>query len=387
MYNIQTLNKIAAVGTDLLDKSNYNIEDAVSDPDGIILRSFSMHDMELPASLKAVARAGAGVNNIPIEKCSEKGIVVFNTPGANANAVKELAVTALLISSRKVVDGIQWAKTLIGQGDNVPKLVEKGKSDYVGPEILGKKLGVVGLGAIGVMVANAALALGMEVEGFDPYISVDAAWGLSRNVKKASGLKALLETCDYITLHVPLTPETKNMMDAEKFSMLKKGVRILNFSRGELVNNSDLKAAIEDGTVAAYVTDFPTEDLLKMDNVIAIPHLGASTPESEDNCAVMAVQELADYLENGNITNSVNFPGCVMERSSQYRLTIAHQNIPNMVGQISTILAQGKINIQNMTNRSKGNLAYNIIDVETALDAALVQKLESVEGVLKVRVI
>lgn len=387
MYSIKTLNKISPLGLKLFEEDKYSVSDSEENPDGIVLRSFVMHDMELPKSLKAVARAGAGVNNIPIEKCSEKGMVVFNTPGANANAVKELVVAGLLLSSRKIIEGIQWAKTLIGQGEDVPKLVEKGKSAFAGPEIRGKKLGVIGLGAIGVMVANAARALGMEVQGFDPYISVDSAWGLSRSVKKAADFKSLLENCDYITLHVPLTPETKDMINAEKFELMKKGIRLLNFSRGGLVNTEDLKKAIEDGIIDTYVTDFPDEELLQLDNVIAIPHLGASTPESEENCAVMAVTQLKDFLENGNIFNSVNFPDCRMVRSSNYRLTIAHKNIPNMVGQISTILAKEHINILNMINKSKGNLAYTIIDAEKEINKDIISSLTNIEGILRVRVI
>ncbi|MBZ4645549.1 MAG: D-3-phosphoglycerate dehydrogenase / 2-oxoglutarate reductase [Petroclostridium sp.] len=387
MYNIQTLNKISPLGLELFKEGSYNISDKIDNPDAILVRSYVMHDMELPKSLKAIARAGAGVNNIPIDKCSEKGIVVFNTPGANANAVKELTVAALLLSSRKIIEGIQWAKSLAGEGANVPKLVEKGKADFTGPEILGKKLGVIGLGAIGVMVANAANSLGMEVTGFDPYISVDAAWGLSRNVKKAPDFRSLLENSDYITLHVPLTGETKDLINYDKFSLMKKGVRLLNFSRAELVNNEDLKRAIQEGIVDTYVTDFPSEELLNMEHVIAIPHLGASTPESEDNCAVMAANQLRDFLENGNITNSVNFPSCELNRSSDFRVTVAHKNIPNMVGQISTILAKEQINILNMINRSKGNLAYTIIDAEENIPEDVVCRLQNIEGVLSVRII
>ncbi len=387
MYNIKTLNKISPLGLKLFEEGKYFVSDSAENPDAILVRSYVMHDMELPESLKAVARAGAGVNNIPIDRCSEKGIVVFNTPGANANAVKELVIAGLLLSSRKIIQAIEWAKTLIGQGSEVPKLIEKGKSAFVGPEIKGKKLGVIGLGAIGVMVANAARALGMEVEGFDPYISIDSAWGLSRSVKKASDFNSLLENCDYITLHVPLTDETRNMMNAEKFELMKKGTRLLNFSRGELVNTEDLKKALEDGTIETYVTDFPNEELLKLDKVIAIPHLGASTPESEENCAVMAATQLKDFLENGNITNSVNFPDCEMARSSNYRVTISHMNIPNMVGQISTILAKAHINILNMNNRSKGNMAYTIIDAEKEIDEDIINKLENIDGVLRVRLL
>jgi len=387
LYNILTLNKISSKGLDLFSKDKYNVGDNIENPDAIILRSFSMHEMELPETLKAVARAGAGVNNIPIEKCSEKGIVVFNTPGANANAVKELTIAALFLASRKIVQGIQWAKTLAGQGDAVPKLVEKGKSNFAGPEIEGKKLGVIGLGAIGVMVANAAHSLGMEVEGYDPYISVDSAWGLSRSIKKATDINSLLETSDYITLHVPLTPDTKNMIDAEQFAKMKKGVRLLNFSRGELVNNQALISAINDQIVAAYVTDFACDELLNIEQVICIPHLGASTPESEENCAVMAVKEVMDFLENGHIKNSVNFPDCELVRSADYRITIAHKNIPNMVGQMSTGLANSGINIANMLNKSKKDMAYTIIDTEEPLPEEIVNKIKSIDGVLNVRVL
>lgn len=385
MYNIKILNKISPKGLGLLQKECYNVAEDIEQPDGIILRSFNMHDMELSDSLKAIARAGAGVNNIPIEKCSEKGIVVFNTPGANANAVKELTIASLLLSNRKIVDGIAWAKTLKGEGENVGKLVEKGKSNFTGPEVQGKKLGVIGLGAIGVMVANAAIALGMEVQGYDPYISVDAAWGLSRSVQKAADLQSLLATSDYITLHVPLLDETKNMINAETFAVMKKGVRLLNMSRGGLVNNADLKNAIRDGIVACYVTDFPSEELLDMENVIAIPHLGASTPESEENCAVMAALQLKDFLENGNINNSVNFPACELCRASEYRITLANRNIPNMVGQISTLLAKEDINILNMLNRSKGEYAYTIIDVDREISHDTIEKLKNIKGVLNVR--
>lgn len=385
MFNILTLNKIAECGLNKLDKANYTISGECENPDGIILRSFNMHDMELPSSLKAVARAGAGVNNIPIDTCSEKGIVVFNTPGANANAVKELAITAILLSSRKVVDGVNWAKTLAGEAD-AAKLVEKGKSNYVGPEIAGKKLGVVGLGAIGVMVANAASALGMEVIGYDPYISVDAAWKLSKNVKKANDIKDVVASCDYISIHVPQNDSTKGMFNKELFSIMKKGTRIINLSRDGLVNNADMKDAIADGTVACYVTDFPTVETIGMDGVICIPHLGASTPESEDNCAVMASIEIDDFLTNGNIVNSVNFPNCELPRESKYRITVMHKNIPNMLSTFSTIIADKNINIVNMLNKSKKDYAYTIIDTDEISDE-IISAIEGVEGVLKTRVI
>ncbi|NLD99096.1 MAG: 3-phosphoglycerate dehydrogenase, partial [Fibrobacter sp.] len=292
MFKIQTLNKIAAVGLDLLPRDNFEIASEFNAPDAILVRSANMLDMQIPASVKAIARAGAGVNNIPVNVCSEKGIVVFNTPGANANGVKELVLAGLLLSSRRIIPGIMWAKSLVGKGDEVPKIIEKGKSDFTGPEIKGKRLGVIGLGAIGVMVANDAVELGMQVTGYDPFISVEAAWGLSRNVRRARGLESLLAESDYITLHVPLSDKTKGMINRERMAIMKKGARLLNFARGGLVNNEDLRDALADGTVSAYVTDFPDEDLLKLDNVIAFPHLGASTPEAEDNCAVMAANQL-----------------------------------------------------------------------------------------------
>ncbi len=384
MYKIATLNKISDIGLELFGK-NYAITNVLDESDGALLRSYSMHDLELPDTLQAIARAGAGVNNIPVDKCSEKGIVVFNTPGANANAVKELTIAALFIASRNIVDGIEWVKTLTNEGDEVPKLVEKGKSQFVGPEIAGKKLGVIGLGAIGVMVANSASYLGMDVEGFDPYISIDAAWDICQSVKRANNIESIWENSDYITLHVPLTPDTKHMLSYEQFALMKKGTSILNFSRGELVNIDALKKAIAEGIVTNYVTDFANEELLKMDKVIVIPHLGASTPESEENCAKMSVKQLKNFLENGNITNSVNFPSCELIRSSDCRITIAHKNVPNMVAQISSILSE--INIVNMINKSKGNFAYTIIDVECNITEETINKTKNIPGVLRVRMI
>ncbi len=382
MYNIKTLNKISNIGMDRFN-SNYKWGDDVENPDAIMLRSFNMHDMEIPKSVKAIARAGAGVNNIPLDKCSEQGIVVFNTPGANANAVKELVIAGILLSSRKIVEGINWAGTLTEEGDNIGKVVEKGKSQFVGPEIKGKKLGVIGLGAIGVLVCNSAYALGMDVIGYDPYISVDAAWSLSRAVHKASSLKEIFEQCDYITIHVPLNDDTKNTINAETIAEMKDGVRILNFARGGLVNSADILAAIENGKVAKYVTDFPDADMINKENVIAIPHLGASTPESEDNCAVMAADELIDFLENGNIVNSVNMPKCVMERSTDVRICLVHRNIPNMISQISKYFADKHVNIENMINKSRGEYAYTIVDVDHEM------KEDDIyfDGLLSVRVI
>ncbi|MBN1999448.1 3-phosphoglycerate dehydrogenase, partial [candidate division KSB1 bacterium] len=353
MFKVQTLNKISSSGLDLLPRDMYEVASEFTNPDAIILRSFKMNDMELPASLKAVARAGAGVNNIPIDKCSEKGIVVFNTPGANANGVKELVILGLLLASRKVFQGLAWAKSLIGKGDEIPQLVEKGKSQFTGPEILGKKLGIIGLGAIGCKVANDAHALGMKVKGYDPFITIDSAWLLSNNVQKASGLEEIFRDSDYISINVPFNDETKGMFNAEKFALMKKGVRILNFARGGLVNNPDLLKAIDQGIVTVYVTDFPDEELLKNDNVIGLPHLGASTPEAEDNCAVMAANQLRSFMETGNIKNSVNYPACEMEFSGKSRLLIMNKNVPQMVGKITGVLAEKQINISNLLNKHK----------------------------------
>ncbi|MFT3903598.1 MAG: phosphoglycerate dehydrogenase [Niabella sp.] len=382
IYQIKTLNKISSYGLEKFGE-DYNISDNIEAPAGIVLRSASMHEMQLPGSLLCIARAGAGVNNIPVERCAEQGIVVFNTPGANANAVKELAITSMLISSRKIVDGVNWAKSLTG--DDVLKQVEKGKAQFIGPEIEGKTLGVLGLGAIGVMVANAAVNLGMEVLGYDPFISVDAAWGLSRAVKKANDLKTVFEKADYITLHMPYNNNTKGILNADAFSQMKDSVRVINLSRGELVNDTDIIAALQEGKVGAYVTDFPNEKLITIDSVITIPHLGASTPESEDKCAVMAVKQMKEFLEQGNIRNSVNYPNCEMPRASGYRITVAHKNIPNMLGQISTALAGEKMNIVEMINKSRGDYAYTIIDVESNIGENVLDKIISIEGVLRVR--
>ena len=387
MFKIQTLNKISTVGLSLLSLDNYESASEISHPDAILVRSFKMHDMEMPESLLAIGRAGAGVNNIPVDKCSEKGIVVFNTPGANANAVKELVLASLFLSSRDIVGGIAWAKTLIGEGGEVPKLVEKGKSNFVGPEISGKTLGIIGLGAIGRLVANAAESLGMKVIGFDPYISVDAAWGLSQYVKKAKGFEHLFSQSDYVSLHIPLTDDTKGLIDKSKFKMMKEGVRIMNFARGGLIHEADLIEALDSGKVARLVTDFPSENMLKHEKIIGIPHLGASTPESESNCAVMAVNQVKEYLENGNIRNSVNFPEAEMPRNGSCRLCIVNQNIPKMVGQITTVLANEDINIEEMLNRHHEGLAYNIIDVDQSVTEDQIKKIKSIEGVIRVRAI
>ncbi|MBQ2780198.1 MAG: phosphoglycerate dehydrogenase [Clostridia bacterium] len=381
---ILTLNKIAACGTDRLP--GYTVGDNVTDPEGILVRSAAMHDMELPASVLAIARAGAGVNNIPVDACAEKGIVVFNTPGANANAVKELVLAGLLLSSRDVIGGVEWAKTLKGQPD-VEKLVEKGKGAFVGPEIKGKKLGVIGLGAIGILVANAAKALGMEVFGYDPYLSVDAAWGLSRSIHHATDLAQIYSQCDYITVHVPLNDGTRKMINAETIATMKDGVRVLNFARAGLVDSDAMKAALADGKVAAYVVDFPTEEMIDVKNVIAIPHLGASTPESEDNCAVMAADELRDYLENGTIRNSVNYPALEVARTGDSRVCVLHKNIPAMLTAISAAIAEQGINIEGMVNRSRKDYAYTILDLIGHPSADTVKAIEAIDGVIRVRVI
>jgi D-3-phosphoglycerate dehydrogenase / 2-oxoglutarate reductase len=387
MNKIQTLNKIATVGLELFPRDEYEVASEIMHPDAAIVRSFDMHTMTFPESMKVIARAGAGVNNIPVDKCSQQGIVVLNTPGANAESVKELVIASFFLSSRKIVQGIAWAKGLIGKGDEVPKLIEKGKSNFEGPEIKGKTLGVIGLGAIGVKVANDAISLGMDVIGFDPIISVEAAWELSRNVKRAQSLDSLLSKSDYVTIHAPLNDKTKGMINKDKFGIMKKGCRLVNFARNGLVSNADLKIAIKEGTVACYVTDFPDEELLKMEEVISIPHLGASTPEAEDNCAKMAVVQVKNFLEFGNIKNSVNFPDCEMEPAGRTRITVGNHNVPNMMGQITTVLAGEKINIADLLNKSKGDLAYNIIDIDGVVNDTVVEKLKKITGVIMVRVI
>ena len=390
MYKIQTLNKISPDGLANFPRDDYEIASEILNPDAILVRSADMHTMDIPASVKAVARAGAGTNNIPIPELTERGVIVFNTPGANANAVKELVIAALLFSSRPVHKAAEWAKGLAGNGDAIPDMAEKGKSQFVGPEIKGKTLGVIGLGAIGAMVANTAIGLGMDVIGYDPYISVDAAWSLSRAVHKAESLESLLSKSDYVTIHIPQTNDTKGYINADRIAMMKKGVRLLNFARGGLVVNADVLAAIESGKIASFVTDFADEELLKNDKVICLPHLGASTPEAEDNCAFMAVAQLRDFLENGNITNSVNFPKCRMDEpvpQNGTRLCIANRNVPNMVGQITTILADAKMNIAAMVNQNRANVAYNIIDVENAIDDSIIDKIRGIDGVITVRTI
>lgn len=383
MFNILTLNNISNNGLCQLPSDDYKISSSIKNPDGILLRSFSMHEFELPPSLLAVCRAGAGVNNIPIDKCSEKGVVVFNTPRANANGVKELVITALLLSSRKVIEGIEWTRTLKGQ-DNVDKLVEKGKANFAGTEIMGKKLGVIGLGAIGCMVANTAVDLGMEVMGYTTSQSVDLAWNVNSKVTKVTNLEQIYEECDYITVHVPLKDSTKNMFNENVFKKVKKGVKILNFSRGELVNNNDIKKALQDETVACYVTDFPVDEILGVENLITIPHLGASTVESEENCAVMATIQLKNYLQFGNIKNSVNFPNCELSYTGKKRICILYKNKDI---NISKIFIDNDFKISNMATNLKGNFAYSIIDIEGLDTSSIEEKLMKIQEVIKVRVI
>ena len=387
MFTIQTLNKISATGLSHLPATRYTISDEAAEPQGILVRSQKISEAELPPSLLAIARAGAGTNNIPVEACSERGIVVFNTPGANANGVKELTLLGLLISSRKVYRALAWAQTIKGRGDEVAKLVEKEKSQFAGEEILGKKLGVIGLGAIGVMVANDARALGMDVTGYDPFISVEAAWGLSRSVRKAASLEEIFTESDYITLHVPLNSQTEGLLNESAFKMMKRGVKILNFSRGALVDNKAIIQAAREGQVGRYITDFPEDELLGEENILAIPHLGASTMESEENCAVMAVQEIRDYLEAGNIRNSVNYPNCEMRPSGKMRLCVAGRNVPNILGSITHTIGEHGINVAGMINNHKAGYAYTIIDVDDELTEELVTQLRSIEGVISTRII
>lgn len=383
--NIKLMNKIAKVGTAVFD-GRYTVGEDVAVPDAIMVRSAKLHEMPLNPELLAIARAGAGVNNIPVEKCAEAGVVVFNTPGANANAVKELAVCALLLASRGIVDGINWAKAVEDRA-NITKEVEAGKGAFAGCEIAGKTLGVIGLGAIGGMVANAANALGMQVIGYDPFLSVTNALHLSRAVTLASGYDEIFAKCDYITLHVPATKDTKGFINKAALAAMKNGVRIINLARAELVDPDAMKAAIADGKVASYVVDFPTPELIGTERVISIPHLGASTAESEDNCAVMAARELVDFLENGNITNSVNFPTVTVPKSGGARICLAHKNIPAVLSQITTLLAKEGINIENLGNGSKGEYAYTIVDTNCAISDATTDALRAVDGMIRVRVI
>lgn len=386
MKKIHCLNAIASVGTDIFDE-NYELTDNINEADAIMVRSAAMGDMEFSKNLLAIARAGAGVNNIPLDRCADAGIVVFNTPGANANGVKELVICGMLLAARDVVGGIEWTRS-IKDSDTISKDVEKGKKNFAGGEIKGKKLGVIGLGAIGAEVANAAASLGLEVLGYDPYISVNSAWRLSRKIKHITDINEIFKDCDYITLHVPLTNDNKGMIGKDSIAEMKDGVVILNFARDLLVDDDEMEKALESGKVARYVTDFPNTKSAKMEKAIVIPHLGASTQESEDNCAVMAANELVDYLENGNIKNSVNFPSCDMGVCQvEGRVAILHKNIPNMIGQITSTFAKNGYNISDLTNKSKASRAYTLIDIESKASEKLVDELNAIDGVLKVRVI
>lgn len=383
MYDILTLNKIAACGTDIFDKAAYTVSDNAADPTAIMVRSAKMHDMQFGDNLLAIARAGAGVNNIPVDRCAEEGIVVFNTPGANSNAVKELAICALLLASRKITEAAAWAASLKGTPD-APKTVEGGKSKFAGPEIYGKTLGIIGLGAIGGKIANAAVALGMKVMGYDPYLSVNAALHLDPAVTITTDINDIYKVSDYISIHVPYTPDTKNTIDAEQIAMMKDGVRLINLARGELINSAAVIKAIGEGKVAKYVTDFADDVVLGEENVIVLPHLGASTPESEDNCAVMAAHELIDYIEKGTIRNSVNYPNAELAKTGDELVCIMHRNVPELIAKITGVCASTGANIENLVNKSKKEYAYTMLDITGKVDAAAI---EAIDGVIKVRVL
>ena len=385
MAKILKLNSISPVADSIIP-ANYEYSDAAENPDGIILRSFSMHDYPLGDNLLAVARAGAGVNNIPVDRCSERGIVVFNTPGANANAVKELVMCELFLGGRKIVDAIDWMKTLTEE-ENVSKAAEKGKGKFVGQEVMGKTLGVIGLGAIGAMVANTALSLGMNVVGYDPFISIEAAWMLNNKVQRVMTPDEIFKSCDFITLHVPATPDTKNMINADSLLKCKDGVVIINNARGELVDTSAMLEAVASGKVGRYITDFPAKEMLGKPNFVCVPHLGASTPEAEDNCAVMAASELVDYIENGNIVHSVNFPDISMPKESAARVTVMHRNVKEMISKILSVVSGHGINIAHMQDKSKGNYAYLILDLDEKPSDEVIESVRAIDGVMKVRVL
>ncbi len=385
MFKVKQLNPISDAVYKYLDEKNYKIKDDYDDFDAALVRSAKCHDMAFPERLKAIARAGAGVNNIPIERCTQEGIVVFNTPGANANGVKELVLAAMFIASRNILEATSWVKTLVGKGDEVLPLVEKGKKQFVGPELAGKTLGVIGLGAIGVMVANAAHSLGMNVIGYDPYISVESAWGLSQDVSRAIDLDNLLAKADYITIHIPLMDKTKKFLGKKEFKKMKQGVIILNFARNGLIDYDPLYDALEGGRVGKYVTDFPNEQLLENDNVICVPHLGASTPESEENCALMAAKQLKDYLETGKIVNSVNMPECVLPFTGKYRIAVVHENTSGMVGKMTAMLADLGANITDMVNKSKGNIAYTAINLDEKVPDDVADSIREIDGVVRAR--
>ena len=387
MFTVKTLNNISPIGLDALT-DNYAVSADAAAPDAILVRSAKMHDYAFNPELLCIARAGAGVNNIPIERCAEEGIVVFNTPGANAESVKEMAICALLLASRDIIGGIEWVRSIADKGDEIAAMVEKGKSAFVGPELKGKSLGVIGLGAIGARLAAAAEALGMKVYGYDPYLSVDAAWHLSSGIIHATDLGTIYAKCDYISIHVPYLPSTKHTINAEAIAQMKPGVRILNLARGELVDDDALLAGIDSCRVAAYVTDFPNGKLVGKPHVVCIPHLSASTPESEDNCAVMAAREIMDYLENGNITNSVNVPAAKLDRNSPYRLCVLHKNVPDMIAGITGILGEESVNIDNMLSAGKKNnpVAYTIIDMDSTVEG-LADKVAALDGIIRARII
>lgn len=387
MYTIQTLNAISPVIYNHLPQDSYTVAKETAAPDAIIVRSASMLDMELPASLQSIARAGAGYNNIPVDKCTEAGICVFNTPGANANAVKELTLAGLLLASRDIIGGVEWVKALKPGETSVAKQVEKGKSQFVGPEIQGKTLAVMGLGAIGVLVANAAATLGMKVIGYDPFISVENAWALSTTIQRATSLDAMLAEADYVTVHIPLSDKTRNMIDEQVLAKMKPSAALLNFSRAELCDTAAVLAALQAGRLRKYVIDFPTEAVIGQPGVIALPHLGASTPESEDNCADMAALQTRDYLETGSIRNSVNLPACELEPAEKHRITVIHKNIPNMIAQITAQLAGANVNIEHLVNKSRKDVAYTVVDSLDDLPADIVETLSAVEGIIRVRVV
>lgn len=372
-------------GLDVEQNPGIDVDKMPKDADAIVVRSYELHNMEINKPLTAIGRAGAGVNNIPIDKCTENGIVVFNTPGANANAVKELVICSLLLASREIVAGVNWTASQKESGDKIPEIVEKNKKQFAGTEIMGKCLGVVGLGAVGTPVANAASALGMNVIGHDPYISIENAWKLSTTVEKADTLEYLFAKSDYITLHVPLTSGTKGMINKSTLAKMKNGVKLLNFSRGELVNSEDLKKELDSGKVSKYITDFPSLEILEAKNVVCVPHLGASTEEAEENCAVIISNQLVDFLKNGNIINSVNFPACKLERDGNDRITIINKNIPGMIEKITDVLAGEKLNIAGMINKSKDNVAYNIFNIDGDISDAIIEKLHTIEGIIKTR--
>ena len=387
MFRIKTMNKIAQVGLNQFP-ADYQVGDSVEGEEGILVRSAKLHDYPFPDTLWGIARAGAGTNNIPVAECAQKGIVVFNTPGANANGVKELVLAALLMASRDLVGGVEWVKAQAATPDtDVAAAVEKGKSAFVGPELYRKTLGVIGLGAIGALVANAALSLGMEVYGYDPFLSVDTALRLDRHVHVVKDVAELYRVSDYVTIHVPYTPDTRHTINADTIAQMKDGVRIVNLARGELVDDGAMMAALESGKVARYVTDFPNNTITLAPNVVPIPHLGASTPESEDNCAIMAAQQLRDFLENGNIKNSVNFPNVEMERSGVQRLCIIHRNIPAMLANITAQLSGDGVNVENMTNKSRGDFAYTLVDVGSAVEESVIDDIRAIDGIIRVRVI